>query len=93
MCLMGTLEVTTPMPGQCVPVSGQTCPNNYYVIIANDICFLFSVFQRLHLVHNIIWSARLTTFSLFIANMQHKIYDYKHKVVKYHEYTFDYQIQ
>jgi len=52
--------------------------------------------MRLHLVQIIIWSRRFTTYSLLtaIANMQHTIYYYKHKVVKYHEYTIDhYQIQ
>jgi len=47
LCLMGTLEITTPMPGQCVPVSVHTCSNNYYAIITNHISFLFSIFQLL----------------------------------------------
>lgn len=93
-CLTWTLEVTTPMPVQFVPVSAKTCANNYYVTYCK--WYLLSFFcisafaMRLHLVHNIIQSTRLTTYSLLTANMQYAIYDYKHKVVKYHEYTIDY---
>jgi len=42
----------------------------------------------------VVYKTYYCIYSLLIANMQHTIYDYKQKVVMYHEYTIDhYQIQ